>query len=185
MGTVPGMLKIGSCHRALAFRCGKLLDLLAKFSDGFPVIEVPLMPCCVILRRTTHHHDKPFSVKITKVVNKNIEAFSAKLVVWYRCHDCSSIIKSTGLAIRILPNLYAHFCHSFKMNAQIRLRIKRTIVAAVVEVYAHIYLCILYHIFGLRGAYLRGKLPIRSRPTASRRRSRPDGAAQRLRQRTI
>ena len=105
MGTVQGMLKIGSCHIALAFRCGKLLDLLAKFSDGFPVIEVPLMPCCVILRRTTHHHDKPFSVKITKVVNKNIEAFSAKLVVWYRCHDCSSIIKSTGLAIRILPSV--------------------------------------------------------------------------------
>ena len=88
----------------LAFRGWKFLDLLAKFADGFTVAKMPLMPCCIILRRTTHHHDKPFCVKITEVVNKNVETFGSKLVVWNHCHDWSSITKSTGLAIRIPPN---------------------------------------------------------------------------------
>ena len=59
-------------HRGLAFRGYKLLDFLAKFADGFTIVKMPLMPRCIILWRTTHHHDKPFSVKIAEVVNKNI-----------------------------------------------------------------------------------------------------------------
>lgn len=88
----------------LAFRGCKFLDLFAKFADGFAVAKAPLMPCCIILRRTTHHHDKPFCVKITEVVNKSVETFGSKLVVWNHCHDWSSLTKSTGLAIRIPPN---------------------------------------------------------------------------------
>lgn len=34
--------------------------------------------------------------------------------------------------------LYAYLCHGFKMNPQIRLRVKRTVVAAVVEINAHL-----------------------------------------------
>ena len=69
-------------HCALAFRGHKLLDFLSKFADGFAVVEMPLMPCCIILWRTTHHHDEPFRVKIAEVVNKNVETFGTKLVVW-------------------------------------------------------------------------------------------------------
>ena len=95
--------EIGSGHRALAF-CGyKLLDLLAKFADGFTVVEMSLMPCCIILWRTTHHHYKSFRVKVAEAINKNVETFGSELVVWNHCHDWSSITKSTGLAIRIPP----------------------------------------------------------------------------------
>ena len=71
----------------MAFRGCKLLDFLAKFADGFSVIKMPLMPRCIILWRTTHHHDESFSVKIAKVVNKNIETFGSELVVWNHCHE--------------------------------------------------------------------------------------------------
>ena len=74
--------EIGLDHRGLAFRSYELLDLLAKFADGFTVVEMSLMPCCIILWRTTHHHDEPFRVKIAEVVNKNVETFGTKLVVW-------------------------------------------------------------------------------------------------------
>ena len=79
--------EIGLGRRVWSFRGYKLLNLLAKFADGFTVIKMPLMPRCIILWRTTHHHDEPLSVKITEVINKNIETFSSKLAVWNHCHD--------------------------------------------------------------------------------------------------
>ena len=71
----------------MAFRGHKLLDFLSKFADGFAVVEMPLMPRCIILWRTAHHHDKPLGIKIAEMVNKNVETFGTKLVVWNHCHD--------------------------------------------------------------------------------------------------
>jgi len=69
------------CKRHMTLRSSKRLDLFPKFTNGLPIGEMPLMPRCIILWGTAHHHNKPLSIKITEVLNEHVEAFRPKLVV--------------------------------------------------------------------------------------------------------
>ena len=85
-------------------RC-ELLDFFTEFTNGLVGGEMPSVPSGVILWGTAHHDDKPLGVKIAKVFNENIEAIGAKLVVRNHFHEQSSITKSIGFAILILPSV--------------------------------------------------------------------------------